>query len=193
MKRSASRARTSPSGQNWPRRSSLPMSPIGMTSMKVRSISRAAHQAASGNRSSSLTPFNATVLIFTRSPALCAASIPSSTCGSRPQRVIAANFAGSSVSSETLTRRTPASASSTANRASCEPLVVSVSSFSAPDRRCRDRARKSVMMFRRTSGSPPVMRSFSTPSRTKAEQSRSSSSSVSSSRLGRNSIDSAMQ
>ena len=45
----------------------------------------------------------------------------------------------------------------------------------------------------RTSGSPPVIRSFSTPSPTKAEQSRSSSSSVRSSALGRNSMCSDMQ
>ena len=45
-------------------------------------------------------------------------------------------------------------------------------------------ARKKVMMPLRTSGSPPVMRSFCTPRPTKAEQSRSSSSSVRSSRLG---------
>ncbi len=49
------------------------------------------------------------------------------------------------------------------------------------------------MMLRRTSGSPPVSRSFLTPRATKAEQSRSISSSVSSSTLGRNVISSAMQ
>ncbi len=50
------------------------------------------------------------------------------------------NLAGSSVSSETLMRLTPQSASSCAYFASCEPLVVSVSSSSAPDFRCRERA-----------------------------------------------------
>ena len=49
------------------------------------------------------------------------------------------------------------------------------------------------MMSRRTSGSPPVMRSFRTPLATKAVHSRSSSSSVSRSRLGRNVMSSDMQ
>ena len=115
------------------------------------------------------------------------------TWASRPQRVIVANFSASSVSSETLTRRTPQSASSLANRRSWLPFVVSVSSLSAPVSRCRDIARKNVMIPLRTSGSPPVMRSFSTPSPTKAEQSRSSSSSVSNCAFGRNSMCSAMQ
>ena len=51
-----------------------------------------------------------------------------------PQRVTARNFSGSSVSSETLMRRTPHAASSAAYFSSCDPLVVSVSSSSAPAR-----------------------------------------------------------
>ena len=58
--------------------------------------------------------------------------MPASTLSRSPQRVMARNFAGSSVSSDTLMRRTPQSANSPAKRASCEPLVVSVSSLSAP-------------------------------------------------------------
>ena len=80
------------------------------------------------NSSSSFTPFSATALIFTCSPASRAAPMPSSTWASRPQRVIRANFAGSSVSSETLMRLTPQAASWAAYFASCEPLVVTVSS-----------------------------------------------------------------
>ena len=45
----------------------------------------------------------------------------------------------------------------------------------------------------RTSGSPPVIRSFSTPIATKVEHMRSSSSSVSSSFLGRKVMFSDMQ
>ena len=49
------------------------------------------------------------------------------------------------------------------------------------------------MMPRRTSGSPPVSRSLRTPRATKAEHSRSSSSSVSTSAFGKNDMFSAMQ
>ena len=58
---------------------------------------------------------------------------------------------------------------------------------------CRDSAWNSHMMFLRTSGSPPVMRSLRTPRLTKAVQMRSSSSSVSSSRRGRKLMCSDMQ
>ena len=105
---------------------------------------------------------------------------------------MARNFASSSVSSDTFTRRTPASASGRAKRSSWLPLVVSVSS-SSPVPRWRDIASKNVMMPLRTSGSPPVMRSLRTPMRTKAEHRRSSSSSVRSSRRGRNVMCSDMQ
>ena len=49
------------------------------------------------------------------------------------------------------------------------------------------------MMPRRTSGSPPVSRSLRTPLATKAEHSRSSSSSDSRSAFGRNDMFSDMQ
>ena len=125
----SSSRRRSLSDQYWSSRSSLPRSPIGMTSMKVRSKPRSPHQATRSCSSSSLTPLSATVLILTRSPASTAASMPSITWAKRPQRVIFANFAASRVSSETLTRRTPQSASSPAKRRSWLPLVVSVSSL----------------------------------------------------------------
>ena len=54
-------------------------------------------------------------------------------------------------------------------------------------------ARKKDRMLRRTSGSPPVIRSFSTPRRMKVEHMRSSSSSVSNSALGRKVMFSDMQ
>ena len=64
---------------------------------------------------------------------------------------------------------------------------------SVPASRCRDSGRKSPMMSRRTTGSPPVIRILRVPISMNAEQSRSSSSSVRSSRLGRNVMYSAMQ
>ena len=81
---------------------------------------------------SSVRPFCATALILTLSPARSAASTPASTSESAPRREIAANVAASSVSNETFTRFTPQAASSSACCASCEPLVVSVSSSSSP-------------------------------------------------------------
>ena len=62
-----------------------------------------AHSIRRGN-SSSLTPLSATVLILIFSPAACAASMPAKTWSNEPQRVMARNFSGSSVSSETLRR-----------------------------------------------------------------------------------------
>ena len=118
--------------------------------------------------SSSLTPRSATALILTPSPAASAAARPSRTCSSRPQRVISVNLSLSSVSIETLIRRTPAAYRSSANRASWLPLVVSVSSSSAPSPRCRPRRSISQRMLRRTRGSPPVRRSLRTPRSTKA-------------------------
>ena len=123
-----------------------------------------AHSSRAGN-SSSFTPLSATALILTLRPAACAASMPARTLSSSPQRVMARNLSGSSVSSETLMRRTPWPASSAAYFGSCEPLVVSVSSSSAPVARWRDSEANSVMMPRRTSGSPPVSRSLRTPAR----------------------------
>ena len=90
-------------------------------------------------------------------------------------------------------RFTPQSASSCAWRASWEPLVVTVTSSSAPESRCRERERNRVMMPLRTKGSPPVMRILRVPRATKAEQSRSSSSRDRRSCLGRKVMSSDMQ
>ena len=95
-----------------------------MTSMKVRSKPRPCAHLTSPKASSSLKPFKATVLILILSPAAAAASIPARTTLKSPQRVTWRNLSGSSVSSETLMRLTPQSASSAAKRASWEPLVV---------------------------------------------------------------------
>ena len=90
-------------------------------------------------------------------------------------------------------RRTPAALRSPANLVSWLALVVSVSSSSAPVSRWRDSARNSHRMFLRTSGSPPVILSLRTPLATNAEHTRSSSSSVSRSFLGRKVMCSDMQ
>ena len=134
---------------------SAPISPIGMVSISVRSKPRPCAQRIRSSISSSLMSRSATVLILISSPALAAASMPRSTCARSPLRVMSLNFAGSSVSSETLMRATPQAASASACCASWLPLVVSVSS-SRPWPKCRDSRSISHMMFRRTSGSPPV-------------------------------------
>ena len=65
-------------------------------------------------------------------------------------------------------RRTPGRRVRRHSCASWLPLVVSVSSSSAPASRWRPRRRTSVMMSLRTSGSPPVRRSLRTPLAMKA-------------------------
>ena len=132
VKRSASRARTIDSGRYWSSRSS-PMSPSGITSMKVRSMPRPCAQSTRSASSSSLTPLSATALILTLRPAACAASMPASTLSRSPQRVMARNLSGI----ERVERDVDAldAAALRARRRispSCEPLVVSVSSSSAP-------------------------------------------------------------
>ena len=108
------------------------MSPIGITSISVSAMPLPCAHSISAGISSSFKFFSATALILTASPAARAASMPACTLSRSPQRVMARNFAGSSVSIETLMRRTPQSRNSPAKRASCEPLVVSVSSLRAP-------------------------------------------------------------
>ena len=138
-------------------------------------------------------PLRATALSLILRPARSAASMPAMTWEKSPQRVMALKRSAFSVSSEMLMRRTPRSLSSSAYFGSWLPLVVSVNSSSASDRKWRERAWKSQMMFLRTSGSPPVMRIFLTPLAMNTEQSRSSSSSVSKSFLGRKVMCSDMQ
>ena len=151
-----------------------------------------AQRSMSGN-SASLKPLSATALSLILRPARSAASMPVITRERSPHRVIARNLSGSSVSTDTLMRLTPQSASSSAKRASCDPLVVRVSSSSAPLSRWRESWRTRCMMFLRTSGSPPVSLSLRTPFSTKTVHSRSSSSRLSRSRFGRNVMSSAMQ
>ena len=121
VQRWARRARTTDSGRYCSVRSPS-ISPIGMVSIRVRSKPSAPHQASMRSSSSSFTPLSATALILTCSPACFAASIPASTFSYLPQRVMARKRSGSSVSSETLIRRTPACTS--ASRMALELAAV---------------------------------------------------------------------
>ena len=129
------------------------------------------------------------MLTFTGSrPASWAAAIPSRTFATgKSTPFIAEKTASSSESRLTVTRRRPASRSAAASFRRAEPFVVSVRSSSPPSGR---RRAASIEMrtgrSRRTSGSPPVIRSFSTPSSTKARATRSISSKLSTSAFGRN-------
>ncbi len=69
----SSLARSSEIGRYWSSRCSPPMSPIGITSMKVRSWPSRPHQSIRVEASSSFTPLSATVLILTLRPAALAA------------------------------------------------------------------------------------------------------------------------
>ncbi|MNL55217.1 hypothetical protein D3C87_1786070 [compost metagenome] len=142
--------------------------------------------------SSSLTPRIATMLILMASPAAWAAAMPVSTSSIRPRRVICRKRSGSSVSRETLTRRTPAPNRLSACLPSWLPLVVRVSS-SSPLPILLPRLRTSDMISRRTSGSPPVSRILVVPRAMKAPAMASTSSKLSTSFLGRKVMSSAMQ
>ena len=134
---------------------------------------------------SSFTPRCTTALILIGvSPAFSAASMPSSTRATSPRSpLMREKTASSRLSRLTVIRRRPASASACARCASSMPFVVS-----AMSRMPSIFASESTSAGRsvRSSGSPPVMRSFSTPSRTKMRASRSISSKLRISAFGRN-------
>ena len=158
-----------------------------MYSMKrtMRPLSR--KWRAIGSTASSLTPRLTTMLILIGPrPAAAAASIPASTRSTgKPTSLIAANTSLSRPSRLTVIRRSPASLSARALRASAEPLVVMARSPSPGIRASIATSRSSS---RRTSGSPPVRRILLTPwSPTKIRASRSISSNVRSSARSRNS------
>ena len=146
---------------------------------------------ASGTTWSWLKPRIITALSFTPGkPAARAASTPCSTAANSPVRVRALNFSASRVSSEMLTRRTPAARSGLARRGSCEPLVV-IATSRTPGRAAKFSHSRTTPF--RTSGSPPLTRILSTPRRTKARATSSNSSSDRTSLLGRNFIFIGMQ
>jgi hypothetical protein len=122
-----------------------------------------------------------TQLTFTGRPAAAAASMPSSTRATgKSASFIARKVSSSSASSETVTRRSPASASAAAFCGRSDAFVVSVRS--RPSSASIAISRSSS---RRTSGSPPVMRIFCTPSAAKTRAVRAISSNESSSRRSR--------
>ena len=109
------------------------MSPSGITSMMVRSMPRPCDQATRSPSSSSLTPLSATALILTARPAACAASMPAM----HLVEFAPARDRAELVRIERVERHVDAlhAAGGELARhisASCEPLVVSVSSSSAP-------------------------------------------------------------
>jgi hypothetical protein len=123
-------------------------------------------------------------------PASAAAATPSRTL-SRGSALpdIRVNVSGVSESSETVIRFSPAARSGSASLASSEPFVVrAMSSGSPPSTSLASSARKSATSrsrSRRTSGSPPVMRSVRAPSATSSRATTAISSKVSNSARGR--------
>ena len=142
----------------------------------------------SGSTEASFRPRRTTVLtLIGASPAARAAAIPSRTRETgKSTPFIAPNTASSSESRLTVTRPSPASASGPASARSAEPLVVSVRSTGPPSGvRRAARYPTSTGRSRRTSGSPPVIRSLCTPSRTKIAARRATSSKSSTCARGR--------
>ncbi len=153
----------------------------GICSMKRSSYPWATAQASRSGASSSLRPGIRTELTFTGvSPASWAARRPSSTSWWRSRRVRVLKTSGRRVSSETLTRSSPAALRAVAVRLRPMPLVVS-------DMRGRgvSAAHCSTMETRpgRSRGSPPVKRTSVMPSEVTAMRMRRTISSSESSSL----------
>ncbi len=160
-----------------------------MYSMNRRMSPSERAQRARGSTESSFIPRRTTVLtLIGVRPASRAAVIPSSTFETgKSTPFIDPKTSSSSESSDTVIRCSPASASGPARDRSADPFVVSVRSTGSPSGvRIAASDEMSTGRSRRTSGSPPVIRSFPTPSSTKTRASRSISSNESTSSLGRN-------
>ena len=139
---------------------------------------------AIGSTLDSLRPRRTTMftLIGVR-PAASAAAMPSSTRSTgKSTSFMRLNVSSSSESRLTVTRFKPAAASAFAFAASSEPFVVSVRSRSA----IGAISSTNLSTSRRTSGSPPVSRTFRVPNPTKIPTSRAISSNVSTWSCGRN-------
>ena len=133
------------------------MSPSGIVSISVRSMPRPCAKRTSSAISSSLTPFSATALILTASPASCAASIPPSTLVEiAPARDRLEFFRVERVERD-VDPPTPADVSSAAYgelaAVGRQRQLVERPGLQMPAERAN-----SLMMFLRTSGSPPVRR-----------------------------------
>ena len=165
--------------------------PTSMYSISRRVWPSARAYATSAGISPSFTPRRITAFnLIPRNPASTAAPMPSRTRWSGSALPdIRAKVAGSSASSDTVIRFRPAALSGAARPASNEPFVVSaMSSGSPPSASFASSARRratSRSRSRRTSGSPPVMRSVRAPSATSSPATRASSSNVRSSARGK--------
>ncbi|MBP2678232.1 MAG: hypothetical protein H6Q82_1297 [Deltaproteobacteria bacterium] len=148
--------------------------PMGIRSMNrtLIGISRAIVKKSSTSPRS--RPCRSTTLIFTgESPARRAAAIPSRTFGRVSRRVISAYRSRRIVSRLMLMRERPASRNAAAISGSAVPLVVIPRSRTPGIPATR---RTNGTIPRRTSGSPPVIRTFRTPRETATRTVRISSS-----------------
>ena len=162
--------------------------PTSMNSMNRMPNPCSRAKATRGTISSSFTPRSMTALsLMGANPSALAANRPSSTLARSPRRVMRRKRSGSRLSRLTLRRRRPAALRAAALSASVEALVVRQMSRSPS--MADNRAIKSSRP-RRASGSPPVSRIFSTPSRTNRRAKRVISSNVSTSRLSSQSYSS---
>jgi hypothetical protein len=140
---------------------------IGMYSMKRTSTGRSRARRARGTTWSSFWPARITALIFTREkPAARAASIPDLTASSRSLPVIARNDSRVVASRLTFTCERPASARGLARRGSRTPFVVSARSGGRGSSAASAWTIATSPAWR--VGSPPVSRTFLTPSDTKS-------------------------
>ncbi len=144
--------------------------------------------------SSSLRPFMMTAFNLIRLKlAFFAAAMPARTVSKSPVLVSALNFSSLRESRLILIRSKPESARVCAYFSSLEPLVVNVSSFSEVEDLSWPNSLKSQSTSRLTSGSPPVIRTFSTPSSQNARNRKTISSNVSNCWRGMKVISSSMQ
>ena len=141
----------------------------GINSIKRTATSSSRANWANASTSPSLKPRSSTQFTFSGvSPASRAARTPATTCAKLPgTRVIRSKVAASTASMLTVTRFSPALRSGSAIFSSRCPLVVSARSSDSP---CGVRMRASSCSISispaRSSGSPPVRRTFSMPSPT---------------------------
>ena len=149
--------------------------PTSMYSMNRKIVSGLRNRSAISRISWSLTSRRMTALIFTgTSPASMAASIPSRTRWRSPRPPeVRVKVSGSRVGRLTVTRSTPASASSSARRGRSIPFVVRARSRIPGISRSISTKRVRSLRIR---GSPPVSRIFSTPRETNTRARRVTSS-----------------
>ncbi len=137
-----------------------------MNSMNRNGIPRSRKYAHNSSNSPSFTPRCTTVLIFTANPLAAAASIPRNTRSTlKPSPFIRPAVASFNASTDTFTRSNPAVRNAAACFSNSHPFVVSATSGKPTS---SFNARTSSGTSVRNNGSPPVNRTFSTPSRRNA-------------------------